>query len=113
MWDDYQGSASQSLTNVIRESYTWLLTNSTPAHNYASKPFGLGELGVGINSYYPSVADQTNGINQLNAALNHNDQFPKIKLFAYFDLSASALLPGAMPAYTNFARSPCLTQRCP
>jgi len=113
MWDAYQDSASQSLTNVIQAGYNWLMTNSTPANNYGSKPFGLGELGVGINSYYPTVADQTNGINQLNAALNRNDQFPKLKLISYFDLNPSALLPGTIPAYTNFAHSLYLTQQCP
>ena len=113
IWDAYKDGSSLSLTNVIQAGYNWLMTNSTTAHNYGSKPFGLGELGVGINSYYPTVADQTNGINQLNAALNSNNQFPKIKLISYFDLNASALLPGALPAYSNYAHSSYLTQQCP
>jgi hypothetical protein len=51
-----------------------------------------------------TVAQRTNTFNAANAAVN-NARFPKLKLLAYFDEGNSALIPGAMPAYTNFAQS--------
>lgn len=111
MWDAYADSKN-TITNVIQGGYNWLLTNSDSTHDYAGKPWGLAEWGVGINNYYPTVAAQTNGINQLNAALNVNDQFPRLKLVSYFDELAPALLPGSIPAYSNFVHSPYMTQQC-
>jgi Glycosyl hydrolase family 26 len=112
MWDEYQSSSSQQFTNVLANGYNWFTTNSTPATNYLSKPWGVAEWGVGINSYYPTLADQTNGINEMNDALNKNNQFPKIKLAAYYDDLASTLLPGAFSSYSNFANSPYMMQQC-
>jgi hypothetical protein len=75
--------------------------------------FGLAEWGVGINSYYPTVAQQTNGIIQMSDALNQYNMFPRLKLVEYYDDLASAILPGAWNTYSNFANSPYMTQRCP
>jgi hypothetical protein len=109
MWDPY--CSSESITNDVADGYNWLIANSNSTNNYASKPFGLAEWGVGINSYYPTVAQQTNGINQMNVALNLNNQFPKLKLLAYYDDLASALLSGAILTYSNFANSPYMEQQ--
>ncbi len=110
MWDPY--SASESITDDVGNGYNWLMTNSTATNNWASKPFGLAEWGVGINSYYPTVAQQTNGMNQMYDALNIYNMFPKLKLVEYYDDLASAILPGALNAYSNFANSPYMTQQC-
>ena len=111
MWDPY--CSSESITNDVANGYNWLLTNSAPANDWASKPFGLAEWGVGINSYFPTVAQQTNGINQMSDALNKYDMFPRLKLVEYYDDLASAILPGAWNAYSNFANSPYVSQHCP
>jgi hypothetical protein len=111
MWDPY--CSSESITDDVANGYDWLISNSTPAYDWASKPFGLAEWGVGINSYYPTVAQQTNGINQMSDALNQYDMFPQIKLVEYYDDLASAILPGAWNTYSNFANSPYMTQHCP
>lgn len=111
MWDPY--CSSESITDDIANGYNWLLTNSTESNDWAAKPFGLAEWGVGINSFYPTVAQQTNGISQMSDALNQYNMFPKIKLVEYYDDLASAILPGAWNTYSNFANSPCLTQHCP
>jgi len=112
MWDQYQSSASDPYANVLQNCYAWMTANSTSTNNYLSKPWGLAEWGVGINSYVPTVAAQTNGINSLNEGLNQSSQFPKIKLVEYFDEGASALLPGAMSSYSNFANSVYMEQKC-
>ncbi|HXC36455.1 MAG TPA: hypothetical protein VNV43_11315 [Candidatus Acidoferrales bacterium] len=111
MWDPY--CSSESITDDVDNGYNWLLTNSNPVCNWASKPFGLAEWGVGINSYYPTAAQQTNGINQMADALSKYDMFPQIKLVEYYDDLASAILPGAWNSYSNFANSPYVTQHCP
>ncbi len=111
MWDPY--SSSESITDDVANGYNWLLTNSTATNDWASKPFGLAEWGVGINSYYPTVAQQTNGINQMFNALNKYDTFPRLKLVEYYDDLASAILSGAWNTYSNFANSPYVTPQCP
>ncbi|HEX3628050.1 MAG TPA: hypothetical protein VH280_21780 [Verrucomicrobiae bacterium] len=111
MWDPY--CSSESITDDIANAYNWMLANSTAAHNWASKPFGVAEWGVGINSYYPTVAQQTNGMNQMSDAFNKYDMFPQIKLVEYYDDLASAILPGAWNTYSNFANSPYVSQHCP
>ncbi len=110
MWDPY--ASTESITNDIENGYEWLMTNSTASNDWANKPFGLAEWGVGINSYYPTAAQQTNGMNQMYDAFNIKNQFPKIKLVEYYDDLASAILTNAWNDYSNFANSPCLTQQC-
>jgi hypothetical protein len=110
MWDPY--ASNESITNDVADGYNWLIANSSATNNYASKPFGLAEWGIGINSYYPTLAQMTNGINQMSAALNINNQFPNLKLVEYYDDLASAILPGAWGAYSNFANSPHMEQQC-
>jgi hypothetical protein len=92
--------------------YNWLMDNSTATCDWASKPWGLAEWGIGLNTNWtPTVADQTNAFNELNDALN-NHQFPKLSLLAMFDESYSLLLTNAAPAYSNLANSPYLLQHC-
>jgi len=118
-WDVYQGSSSENYVSAQTTAYNHMVTTSNPANNYLSKPWAWTEWGVGINGYTPSVADQTNTFKAVNTALN-NDQFPKIKCVAYFDISGpsapnatSAILPGAQSAYNVLANSPYLLQQCP
>jgi hypothetical protein len=112
MWDPYQDSTT-SFTNKVISDYNWLLSHSTATCNWASKPWGLAEWGIGLNTnWVPTVAIQTNAFNELNSALNNYDQMPKIKLFAMFDESYSILLAGAAPAYSNLANSTYLLQHC-
>ncbi len=110
MWDPY--ASSESITNDIANGYNWLMTNSTAVNNWASKPFGLAEWGIGINSFVPTAAQQTNGMNQMNDALNVKNMFPNIKLVEYYDDLSSAILTNAWGAYSNFANSPYMTQQC-
>jgi hypothetical protein len=112
MWDEYQDTSTPVFTNVLANGYNWMTTNSTASNNYLSKPWGLAEWGVGINSYLPTVADQTNGINGLNTAVNNYHWFPKLNLLEYFDEGSPALLGGATGSYSNFANSPVLEQQC-
>ena len=112
MWDEYEDASDTSFTNVLQNGYTWMTTNSTSTNNYLGKPWGIAEWGVGINSYLPTVAAQTNGINGLNAAVNKYHEFPKLNLLEYFDEGSPALLTGAMGSYSNFANSLVLGQQC-
>lgn len=113
MWDPYQQSSTDSITNVIETGYNWLLTNSSATNNFNSKFWGLAEWGVGINSYYPTLADETNGYNAFNGALNTNNMFPRLKLISFYDSLNSAVMAGAAPALSNFANSTYMTQHCP
>jgi hypothetical protein len=111
-WDRYQGSASEDFIADETEVYNWFVTNSDATHDYVSKPWAWTEWGVGIGSFYPTVAAQTNTFNAVNAALNAN-QFPNVRMAAYYDDLASALLPGAVSSYSNFANSAYVEQQCP
>jgi Sulfatase len=93
--------------------YNWLLNNSDAIHNYASKPWGLSEWGIGINGWSPTVQKMADEFNALNEALAAG-QFPRLKLLLYFD-SGSATLIQTDPAITacrNLVSSPYMLQRC-
>jgi hypothetical protein len=97
------------------DMYSWLVNHSTAQISYTSKPWCWPEWGVGINGWFPTVADQTNTFNAINAALNRR-LFPRVRYVAYFDTdagpnAASAILPGAWGSYSNLANSPYLTQQ--
>ena len=114
-WDVYQGSASQNYVSAQATAYNYLVNNSDATHSYTAKPWAWGEWGVGINGWAPTVANQTNTFNVVNAALNAR-QFPRVRYLAYFDTdeapnATSAILPGAWGAYSNLANSPYLTQQ--
>jgi hypothetical protein len=116
-WDGYQGSASTDYVASQTDAYNYLVGNSDATHSYTSKPWAWTEWGVGINGWFPTVAQQTNTFNAVNAALSAC-QFPRIRYLAYFDTDAgpnasSAILPGAFGAYSNLANSPYMTQQCP
>lgn len=115
-WDVYQGSSNEDYVSAQLSAYNYMLTNSTSAHNYASKPWAWTEWGVGINGWTPTAAQQSNTFNAVNTALN-SGQFPRIRYVAYFDDDSapnadSAIQSGAWGAYSNLANSPCLTQQC-
>jgi hypothetical protein len=111
MWDPYQDS-SQAYTNKLMGIYNWFLAHSTAACDWADKPWGLAEWGIGLNTnWIPTAADQTAAFNQMNAAVNNN-QFPKLKLLAYFDETYSLITNTAFPAYSNFCNSPYMEQQC-
>ena len=115
-WDVYQGSSNTDYVAAQTTAYNYMVTNSTSAHNYASKPWAWTEWGVGINGYVPTAAQESNTFNEVNTALN-NGQFPRIRYIAYFDddsapNAGSAIQSGAWGAYSNLANSPYLTQQC-
>lgn len=114
-WDNYQGTSNVDFVNKQLDMYYWMLNNSTEENNYSSKPWCWPEWGVGINGWFPSVADQTNTFNAINAAFNQR-LFPRVRYAAYFDTdsgpnAASAILPGAWGAYSNLANSPYFLQQ--
>ena len=115
-WDVYQGSASDNYISSQTDAYNYLVTNSDSAHSYTSKPWAWTEWGVGINGWFPTVAQQTNTFNAVTAALNAR-QFPRVRYLACFDDDAgpnasSAILSGAWGAYSNLVNSPYMTQQC-
>jgi hypothetical protein len=115
MWDPYVGSASDTIVGSIQNGggYNWLLNNSDAIHNYASKPWGLSEWGIGINGWSPTVQKMADEFNAFNEALAAG-QFPRLKVLLYFD-SGSATLIQTDPAITacrNLVSSSYMLQRC-
>jgi hypothetical protein len=118
-WDAYQETNTQNYVSAQTTAYNHMVSSSAAANNYLSKPWAWTEWGVGINGWYPTVADQTNTFNAVNGAVNSN-QFPKVKYMSYFDISgssapnaSSAILPGAQAAYNALANSAYLFQKAP
>jgi hypothetical protein len=115
-WDVYQDSASEDYISSQTDAYDYMVTNSDSTHTYTGKPWAWTEWGVGINGWFPTVSQQTNTFNAVNAALNAR-QFPRVRYLACFDddsapNASSAILSGAWGAYSNFANSPYMTQQC-
>lgn len=85
MWDPY--SKGGNFANSVNSFYSWLTSNSNAAHDYTSKPWGLGEYGsnglpANVYNYYSGAA----------TAIGSNwnqDQFPRLKLFNVFDTSTN------------------------
>jgi hypothetical protein len=111
-YDVYQSSATEDYVAKQTSRYNWLTTNSTSVCTWTNKPWAWFEWGVGINNYDPTVADETNGITAISAAIN-NHQFPRVKFLDYFDSGPSTLLSDAVAAFSDYASSPYMTQQCP
>jgi hypothetical protein len=111
-YDVYQSSATEDYVAKQISRYNWLTANSTSTCTWTNKPWAWFEWGVGLNSYHPTVADETNGINAINTAIN-NRQFPRVACMIWFDSGPSTLLAGTMSSFSNYARSPYMEQECP
>jgi hypothetical protein len=110
-WDGYQGSATEDYVATQTSRYNWFLTNSTSLCNWAGKPWAWFEWGIGVNSYYPTAAQETNGINAISTAINNN-QFPGVVFMDYFDSGPSTFLSETMASFSNYANSPYMKQQC-
>jgi hypothetical protein len=80
LFESYWAYADEAYAPTTALFYNFLTQNSTPAHNYISKPWGLGEFGT----VQPSVAGQEDYYLQMKATLDNNT-FPNIKLYSTFD----------------------------
>ncbi len=109
----------QSWTTGIGTFYNWLEANSNSAHDYDSKPWGLGEWGA-----WQTTQGGTNGVYSLYAngskAITANT-FPRLKMYVVFDdigvddsrvnhTNASTLDTGTCPAPTK--TDPNATKSC-
>jgi chitodextrinase len=85
MWDPYSGSNSVSWQSAVSRYYNWLSQNSDASHNFLSKPWGLGEFGIGHGN--TTVADQAHTYKFYDDAKASLAQgtFPKIKAYVNFD----------------------------
>jgi hypothetical protein len=81
-WVLYDPYASDNLTysQTIGAFYRDMTNRSNAAHDYLSKPWGIGEFG----DRSTSAANQENFWSTVAASLDAN-QFPKLKLLTFFD----------------------------
>jgi hypothetical protein len=78
-FESYSPSGSTFAAQTSR-FYNLLTRNSDPAHNYLSKPWGVGEFGTSATSESEQVA--------YYAGIKHaldTEQFPRLKLLSAFD----------------------------
>ena len=82
MWNPYSRGENPALWEAkIKLFYTWLIENSAPGHNYAAKPWGLGEWGV-AKTNDPGGAFEQQYYRDMQAKL---PDYPQLKLIAIFD----------------------------
>jgi hypothetical protein len=79
LWDPY-ASNNVTFAQSVSPFYNEMTSMSDAAHNYMSKPWGLGEFGDGSNS----DANEQDFFSTVAQSLNAN-QFPKLKLLTLFD----------------------------
>jgi hypothetical protein len=79
LWDPYE-STSQGFSQSVGHFYSELTSLSDVAHDYLSKPWGLGEFGDGSSS----DANQESFYSTVAQALDSN-KFPKLQLLTLFD----------------------------
>ncbi len=79
LWDPYMSTSGFSAG--ISPFYNFMSTNSTAAHDYASKPWGLGEWGA-MTSLSQAQAESI--YDQAKAVVDNNT-YPKLKLYDVFD----------------------------
>lgn len=108
MWDPYlAGTGDTDIVSKIETGYQYFLENSDAAHDYSSKPWGLAEWGTGLEPNMSSPEEQAMAFAQLETALNQDEAFPRLKIFAYFDARSSVIEEEpAISAYRSLANSP-------
>lgn len=85
MWNPYSGSNAQTWDDAASIYYDWLTQNSDAQHDFLSKPWGLGEFGIGHGN--TQVADQAHTYqfyDDIKASLVAN-RYPRIKAYLGFD----------------------------
>jgi len=115
LFNQYPGDGD-TFTSAMGEMNDWLVNNSDATHNYASKPFGIGEWGSWMTNSSKTYQLYDNAATALAAG-----QLPNIKLYTVFDaigVNNSRIdfddqnNPDAteLQHYSDFARSPGLIQ---
>jgi hypothetical protein len=87
LWDPYDGGSATYASSISR-FYNYLSSNSNSAHDYNSKPWGLGEFGYWNKDNNSTPAEAVKYWQQAQSSVNTN-QFPKLKLYSVFDSSPS------------------------
>lgn len=107
LWDPYlQGTGGTDIVAKIDVAYEYFLTAGDADHDWASKPWGLAEWGTALAPNQATPEEQAAAFAQLEAALNDEGAFPRLKLLAYFDAGASEIqVEPAVSAYRSLARS--------
>jgi hypothetical protein len=85
LWDPYSGSNAESWDEVVSVYYNWFTQNSDAQHDFVSKPWGLGEFGIGHGN--TQTADQAHTYqfyDDAKASLAAN-RYPRIKAYLNFD----------------------------
>ena len=82
MWDPYSRGKNPAPWDArINEFYSWLLENSGPGHDYASKPWGLAEWGASKDGDLGGTFEQ-----QYYRDMQEKlPAYPRLKLVAVFD----------------------------
>lgn len=83
MWDPYANGDNDSWDKTISPFYNWMTANNDASHAYLSKPWGIAETGIHLNS------QESSGVafwQEAKQALDANT-FPLLKAYVVFDSS--------------------------
>jgi hypothetical protein len=85
MWDPYSPSNSVTFDQAVSKYYNFLSQNSDAQHDFLSKPWGLGEFGIGHGN--STTADQAHTYQFYDDAKRavETNKFPRIKAYVNFD----------------------------
>jgi beta-mannanase len=85
LWDPYSGSNADTWDDAVGRYYDWFTQNSDSTHDFLSKPWGLGEFGIGHGTTL--TADQAHTYqfyDDAKAGLSNN-KYSRIKAYLNFD----------------------------
>jgi hypothetical protein len=80
-WDPYSLDGVKTWDQTVGGFYDWLSANSDPGHDFVSKPWGLGEFGVGGRA---TRAFEARFYADAKAAVDAG-RFPRLKAYVVFD----------------------------
>lgn len=116
MWDPY--NESRDFNNLVRHVYNYMTDNSSPTHDYLSKPWGLAEWG----SWRQAPQDHAYLLNRTGKEVVEQNRWPKLKSYSVFDVGDTCRIaydrdgnydPVELDSYREFANSPAFTDPAP
>lgn len=113
-WNPYSlNGTTDSWDRTIGSFYDWMTANNDATHDFLSKPWGIGEFGVGSKA---TRAFEYRYYTDAKAAIDAG-RFPRLKYYAVFDAigafetrtnydTAGRLNPSEQARYNAFANDP-------
>jgi hypothetical protein len=88
MYDPYSSGGNRTWASQVGRFYSYLLSHSDGTHDFLSKPWGLGEFGIGHSPDGSTVASQAQSYTYYDDAVRsiRTNMFPRLKAYVDFDV---------------------------